>query len=388
MKILVSNFGRQYCNELLVALQRKNLLGVFCTALAANRYHWETFPKLFRQQLRKRVFAGVPPEKIKHFPLLFLLERVFRDRLPWTSRVLGDLFDRRVAARVRSDAYDAVITYENTNRFTMRAAREAGKTTILDLAQIHQEDIVAYARWFMSPEQLREEIEIVNPRKAAALRDTDYVLVLSSFAAESMLRHGWPADRLFTVHLGVDLQRFFIKQQYRSEGPLRLLFVGTMTKRKGLEVLLQAMEYLPKDAVELTLIGPMADARDLLARHAEKFRYRPFLHHEALAEYYQEADVFVFPSLLDSWAQTVVEAMACGTPAIVTENTGAKDAVRQGGGWIIQANDTHALANQIQYCLNHRIEIERRGKQAHAIAKQYTWDSYQNKLIEIIEKIK
>jgi hypothetical protein len=126
VKILVSNFGRQYCNALLVALQRKNLLGVFCTALAANKFRWETFPKSFRQQLRKRVFAGIPPEKIKHFPLLFLLERVFRDRLPWVGRLLGDLFDRRVAARVRSGTYDAVITYENTNRFTMRAAREAG----------------------------------------------------------------------------------------------------------------------------------------------------------------------------------------------------------------------------------------------------------------------
>ena len=382
MSVFVSNFGRQYCNELLLALQEQGLLGTFCTALAANQWDWEQYPQPLRQQLRKRVFAGVPPKKIEHYPVLFLLERLLRDRLPGAGRLLGDAFDRRVARLVRSSTCDLVLTYENTNRATMRTAKETGKTTVLDLAQIHHDDIAAYAPWFLSPKQLRAEIEIVNPRKAEALAHTDYVLTLSTFAAESMLRHGWPADRLFTVNLGVDVQRFSFKKQYRRDGPLRLLFVGTMTKRKGLEVLLQAVRQLPQNTAELTLIGPMADAADLLAAHAGRFRYRSFLHHEELAAHYQEADVFVFPSLLDSWAQTVVEAMACGTPAIVTENTGAKDAVRQGGGWVLPANNVRALTDAVQFCADNRDAVETTGRQAHAIAQQYTWEIYRKKLIK------
>jgi glycosyltransferase involved in cell wall biosynthesis len=385
--VFVSNFHRQYCHEVLDALEENNLLEVFYTSLAADKLPWEKFPEPVRRQVRKRRFPGIPPAKIRHFPFLFLLERALRDRFPATGRLLADRFDRRVAACVSSAACDIVLTYENANCRTMHAAKQAGKTTVLDLAQIHHEDIVHYARWFMSPDALRTEIEVVNPRKTEALQYTDYVLVLSSFAAESMLRHGWPAERLFTVNLGVDVRRFSPKTGYRNEGPLRLLFVGTMTRRKGLEVLFQALKNLPEHTVELTLIGPMADAADLLREHAGEFRYLPFLHHEELAEHYRQADVFVFPSLLDSWAQTVLEAMACGTPAIVSENTGAKDAVRQGGGWVVPANDAQALADQILFCLNYRDEIERAGKQAHAIAQQFTWESYRRQLLEALRAI-
>lgn len=384
MTVFVSNFGRQYCNELLLALQEHNLLDRFCTSLAANKFDWEQCPNPLRQQLRKRVFSGIQPEKIEHFPGLFLCERLLRDRYPPAGRWLGDWFDRRVAARVRASDCDVVLTYENTNRATMRAAKKTGKITVLDLAQIHHDDIAAYAPWFMSDQQLRAEIEIVNPRKAEALAYTDYVLTLSTFAAESMLRHGWPADRLFTVNLGVDVQRFSPKQTYRRDGPLRLLFVGTMTKRKGLEVLLQALRLLPPKTVELTLIGPMADAADLLSAHAGQFQYRSFLHHEELAAHYQQADLFVFPSLLDSWAQTVVEAMACGTPAIVTENTGAKDAVRQGGGWVVPPNDARALADAIQFCADNRDVVEERGRRSGDIAQRYTWHHYRQNILNAL----
>jgi len=363
------------------------MLGGFCTALAADKWPWEAFPEPFRGQLRKRTFPGIPQEYIAHFPVLFFLERILRDRFPGMGRLLGDLFDRRVAARVQSAPCDIVLSYENANRATMRAAKEAGKTTVLDLAQIHHEDIAHYARWFMAPEELRTEIEVVNTRKTEALQYTDYVLTLSSFAAESMLRHGWPAERLFTLHLGVDVQRFTSKKNYRTEGPLRMLFVGTMTKRKGLGILFQALEIVPKDAVELTLIGPMADARELLREHAGQFRYLPFLHHEELVGQYQDADLFVFPSLLDSWAQTVVEAMACGTPAIVSENTGAKDAVRQGGGWVVPANDAQSLAEAILCIADNRKMLEEKGRRAHAIAQQYTWANYAQGLVEIMGKI-
>lgn len=385
--VFVSNFHRQYCHELLAALEENSLLEVLYTSLAADKLPWEKLPEPVRRQVSKRRFPGIPTAKIRHFPFLFLLERVLRDRFPAVGRLLADRFDRRVAARVSYAACDIVLTYENANRNTMRAAKQAGKTTVLDLAQIHHEDIAQYARWFMSPETLRAEIEEINSRKTEAFQYTDYVLVLSSFAAESMLRHGWPAERLFTVNLGVDVQRFSPKPGYRSEGPMRLLFVGTMTRRKGLAVLFQALKTLPEGSVELTLIGPMADAADLLREHAGEFRYLPFLHHEELVEHYRQADVFVFPSLLDSWAQTVLEAMACGTPAIVSENTGAKDAVRQGGGWVVPANDAQALADQLLFCLIHRDEIERAGKQAHTIAQQYTWENYRRQLLATIHHI-
>lgn len=385
MKILVSHFGRQHVRELLVALAKKEWLGWFFTSLAAEKLPWR--PQSWLKALRKRTFSGVPGERIRHFPALFGLERLSRLLGMRWSRWMGDWFDRRVAQALAQCQPDLVITYENSNRHTMRAAKRMGKTTVLDLAQIHHADIVQYAQWFMPEGQLRTEIDVVNPRKTAALAYTDYVLVLSSFAAESMLRNGWPAARLFTVHLGIDPQRFTLKKKYRQEGPLQLLFVGTITRRKGLQVLFEALDRLHDDRLLLTLIGPVADGASLLRDYTGAFRHLPFLYHEQLVSHYQEADLFVFPSLLDSWAQTVLEAMACGTPAIVTENTGAKDAVEQGGGWVLPVHDAEALRDCLESILNNRIEIETRGRRAHTIAQGYTWEQYHRQVADALSEI-
>ncbi|MBK8968727.1 MAG: glycosyltransferase family 4 protein [Saprospiraceae bacterium] len=383
MKILVSNFGRQYTAALLSVLERQGWLEGFYTSLAANK-----LPGILHRIFRKRAFAQIPAATITHFPVLFFFERLLRNLFPRISRLTGDLFDKNVARRIRASKAPIIITYENTNRATLKSAKKLGKTTILDLAQIHHEDVLRYGRWFLPPQRLRVEATAVNPRKAEALKYTDYVCTLSSFAADSMIKNGWPASRLFTVNLGIDPERFSPKTQYAKSGPLRLLFVGTIMHRKGLALLLRAVENLPPQTVTLQLIGPMGDAGDLLRKHAGYFNYLPFQHHEALVQHYQHADVFVFPSLLDSWAQTVLEAMACGTPAVVSENTGAKDAVQQGGGWVIPANDLQALQACLEKLLISRSEIEARGKKARQIALQYTWAHYQEQLTAALTEIR
>ncbi len=387
MNILVSHFGKQYCHELLRVLEAEGWLSHFHTSIAEQKTSWlHRIPGL-KNALRKRHFPGVPAEKISHAPALFALERTLRNRFPGIAEQLIQQFDRRVADQLQRQSPDLVIGYENCNLETFKKARRLGKTTVLDLAQIHHEDILDYARWFMPAPALHREATVVNPRKAEALGYTDYILTLSDFAAESMLRHGWPADRLFTVRLGIDLQRFRCKTFKPTGERLRLLFVGTMTLRKGLGVLMEAIGLLPPDRISLTLIGPMADAAGLLKKHEDRFRYLPFLHHEALAEHYREADLFVFPSLLDSWAQTVLEAMACGTPAIVTELTGAKDAVQQGGGWVIPANAPEALAAAILHCLENPQQLRAAGEAAHRIAQGYTREQYSTGLKRALRDI-
>ncbi len=389
MKVIVAHSDRQYCNHLLLAIAQKGWLERFYTLFSGNKFAaWQwLLPPRVRNQLRKRAVDASLTPFIEHFPALFAADRLMSKSLADRIRFGYEWFDRAVAKHLNRNHFDLIITYENANRHTLRTARMLGKTTVLDLAQIHHRDIAEYGREFMTPEQRRAEVEHINPRKEEALSHTDYVLTLSRFAAQSMLRHGWPAERLFTVPLGVDTARFQAKADYRRSGPLRLLFVGTLTRRKGIGPLLEAMRRLPPNTAELTLIGPMADAHDLLHTHAGCFRYLPFLHHEALAEHYRQADLFVFPSLLDSWAQTVLEAMACGTPAIVSNRTGAREAVEQGGGWVIPANDPQTLAEAILRCADQPDLLANTGQKAALIAQQYSWTVYQERLQEALREI-
>jgi glycosyltransferase involved in cell wall biosynthesis len=390
MKVVVAQPNKQYCNDLLLALQQKGYLQQFYTFLAANKIgNWSNaLPITLKNELKKRTYPGVAPERITHFPTLLLYHKFFTKDMVHRIQTSYRRFDQSVAAALQTEDYDVVIAYENSNLLTFQKAKQQGKTTVLDLAQVHHNTIEQINDWVTLEKGVdAAKMQWMNEQKAEALKYTDYVLTLSSFARDSMIEHGFPAERVFTANLGINPQLFQLKTDWNQKETCRFLFVGTMTYRKGINLLLQAFQELQLPNVELVLIGPMADAEDMMQQHEDLYTYIPFTHQEELVRHYQAADVFIFPSYLDSWAQTVVEAMACGTPAIVTEHTGAKDAVQRGGGFVIPVNDLAALKSKIVETVENREQLAMMGRKAARIAREYTWQRYHTRIQELVEKM-
>ncbi|NJL73862.1 MAG: glycosyltransferase family 4 protein [Saprospiraceae bacterium] len=390
MKVIVAQPNKQYCNELLKALQQQQYLARFYTLLASNKMTLlqNITPNAFKGELRKRTFHDIPPDLIHHFPTLLVYHKLMTGDI--TSKVKSSFkfFDQAVAKALRREMFDLVISYENANLYTFQAAKEQGKTTVLDLAQVHHQTIREIHEIVSLEKNLtKEKLEFVDDLKQQALAVTDYTLTLSGFAKSTLVDNGMAAENIFVANLGINPALFTPKTTWNANSKLTFLFVGTMTSRKGIDLLLKVFKELRLPNVELLLVGPMADAKDLMQQYSEIFTYIPFLHHEDLVKYYQKADVFVFPSYLDSWAQTVIEAMACGTPAIVTVHTGAKDAVEQGGGFVIPINDAEALKEKILFFVENRTAIEEMGRRAHEIAQQYTWQNYYAQIVAAIETI-
>ena len=138
--------------------------------------------------------------------------------------------------------------------------------------------------------------------------------------------------------------------------------------------------------IRLTLIGPAADY-DIPQIDKSYFRYFPFLSHADLVKMHHDLDLFIFPSNIDSWAQVVIEAMACGSPVLVSENTGAKDAVEQGGGFVLPVGDLSAWVKAIEYFYNDRSTLQKAGEEAAKIAQQYTWESYHEQVFDVMTDI-
>ncbi|MEP5935619.1 MAG: glycosyltransferase family 4 protein [Winogradskyella arenosi] len=392
MKINVSQPGRQHTNLLLQILENRNVLGKFYTIFASNKLGMFTniLPKKIKSQLRKRFFSGIPSNKIEHQPAIFLKERLGNINSEKDSiNKIYKPFDQWVSETLQISNPDIIIGYENANLTTFQVAKELNIVTILDLAQIHHDKIVEIHKEydFLDDSYTPEVIQFINNRKSLALKKTDYIFTLSSFAKDSLVTNGISADKIFLVNLGIKLENFFPKMDYNKNPKFRFLFVGTITRRKGLELIFEAFRSLNLSDAELILIGPMSNGSELLKRNKDLCQYFPYMHHEELADQYRQADVFVFPSYLDSWAQTVVEAMACGTPAIVSENTGAKDAVKQGGGFVVSTGDVNALEDKMLYLYEHRDVVEQTGRKAAKIATQYTVENYHNQIIEALEQI-
>ncbi|WP_338875064.1 glycosyltransferase family 4 protein [Spirosoma sp. SC4-14] len=302
-------------------------------------------------------------------------------------RIAFPLFDRWVARQIRrTESFDMIIGYENSNLITFQTAKQLGKVTILDLAQVHHNLIDSIGTNFRINGLTREQTEYINQRKQAALDATDYILTLSSFATQSLTENGICRSRIHEVNLGIDVQKFTPVEKPLG-GPFRVLFVGEVCYRKGIDLVLKVFRQLALPDAELILIGPVSDGKDLLMQCTGAVRHLPFLHHDELVRYYQQADVFVFPSYLDSWGQVVLEAMACGTPVIVSENTGSKDAVLKGGGFVIPAGDESAMATKILHFYTNRSEVNRLGAVARRVAEQYTWENYYQQVTTALEDI-
>jgi starch synthase len=404
-KVLVSHPNTQYVHRLLLALLSGKRLGHFFTSLfyQPDRFlsgWYKYFPSFVKTKLepllRRRKFSGVPPEMITHFPLLEMTRELKKRLNPGADDQyyleMAEAFDKKVSSHPALPDADVLVGYEMACEESFRKVRSRGGINILDLAQVHYRTIEEMALTFPGFRYLvadRPFFNRVNLRKQRELNLCDYIFCLSSFAAASLKKEGFPADKIFEVNLGYDPAVFYPKENYNTGSTFRLRYVGTLTRRKGLDQLLECYATLREryPAIELTLVGPMGDASDLLKSSVIPFTHYPFTEPAELRRLYQEADLFVFPSYLDSWAMVVIEAMACGTPVIVTENTGASDAVRKGGGHIIETGNRQQLLDSIENLYSDRPALEKLGREAAATARAYTWENYYRQVNKALDHI-
>ena len=160
------------------------------------------------------------------------------------------------------------------------------------------------------------------------------------------------------------------------ERPLRLVFVGTITPRKGLETLVEGLAEADADA-ELTVIGRPAnkryvdDVRRRIRRHglADRVRMAGECSDEALAATLRSSHVLAVPSRYEGFGIVYLEGMSFGLPAIASRAGGARDVVTDGeNGFLVDPDDPAAVARAIETFERDRARLSRMG---HAARRRY-----------------
>jgi len=133
---------------------------------------------------------------------------------------------------------------------------------------------------------------------------------------------------------------------------------------------------LPKS--ELVLAGPLDPAfQPILARYDGIFRYVPAVPKAELYQLYSTGNVFVLPSLADSFSLATLEAMACGLPVIVSENTGAADVVQEGKhGYVLPLRNVDLLCQKLEELAADPESARSLGEAAMTRAREMTWAKY------------
>lgn len=191
---------------------------------------------------------------------------------------------------------------------------------------------------------------------------------------------------------GVDAQSFH--PRFRSKAMRRemtdghpddtvLLYVGRLSDEKQIEHIRPALEQLPNTRLAAVGDGP---ARPYLEAHFAGLpvKFMGYLRGERLSQAYASADIFVFPSRLETFGLVVMEAMAAGLPVVAARVGGVTDIVREGEtGYVFDSGDINRLVAGLRKIAQSRGRMRQMGKQARAYAEAQSWDAVMDEVIEI-----
>jgi len=165
----------------------------------------------------------------------------------------------------------------------------------------------------------------------------DTLFVPSDSYRELLARQGFDPEKMLVMRRGVDCSLFhparrddsFWHRYGLGEGP-KLLYVGRLSKEKNLDRLCEEFALATRRGLKASLVlvgdGPQADElRARWQRHGVLFT--GVLEGPTLATAYASSDLFLFPSTTDTFGNAVLEAMACGLPAIVSDRGGPQETV-------------------------------------------------------------
>jgi glycosyltransferase involved in cell wall biosynthesis len=205
------------------------------------------------------------------------------------------------------------------------------------------------------------------------------VITPSEYVRQKVLKR-FPGVNALAIPSGVNAEFFHPGARRRSlpELPKRyILFVGSLEPRKNLPALLNAWNQIRREFPEVALViaggrGSVFRAIDLPVGGANLF-YVGHMDAE-LPALYADADLFVLPSFDEGFGLPALEAMACGTPVIVS-NGGALPEVVGDAGFIFDLSAPDTLAQSMQECLtdkNLRASLIEKGL---ARVKQFSWQN-------------
>ncbi len=229
-------------------------------------------------------------------------------------------------------------------------AKDQGAATVvcqMDPSQVEVEMVREEERlwpgWAKAPLLVPEEYTLGRKAEWAL---ADIVMVNSKWSLDALVKLGVPADKIAVVPLAYESEEIKDETPSRSDGPLRVLYLGQVNIRKGIQYLLEAARRLDKKMFRFDVAGPISIADQHVVTAHPNVKFHGAVTRDGVRKFYREADVFVLPTISDGFAITQIEAMAHGLPVVTTRNCG--EVVRDGiDGFLIPARDASALANAL-----------------------------------------
>jgi glycosyltransferase involved in cell wall biosynthesis len=211
----------------------------------------------------------------------------------------------------------------------------------------------------------------------------DTVFVNSEEYKQSWIKRGFDPTKLKILPRGLDTELFhpgrrdsaFFEKFGASNGELRLLYVGRISREKDLDLLADAYRRLRKEGLPVRLFvvghGPYSET---LAKSLPDAFFTGFLRGTELATAYASADIFVFPSTTDTFGNVILEAQASGLPVVVSDSGGPKELVaHKANGLITRSHNVEDFTDAIRALVTDQPLRERMANFARDSVTDRSW---------------
>jgi glycosyltransferase involved in cell wall biosynthesis len=356
-------------------------------------------------------------------PLLEEFQRVYPDIIFITASEVDPYYKKLLNVRSRGRFSWQQLRSYTSSKYYKRGFNRLSPAVVLDLLKLRPQLVISqeFKLWTILAALLKpighwkllvlwtgsspgvnlidDPIRLFVRRLVAKCTDA---FITNSIAGKHYLKdYLWaPNDRIFRIIYKPGDPKALSKKptvhtlMHDADRP-RFLYVGQLIPRKGIHYLLSAWSKLqnltPKPG-SLLLIG-RGPQKDELLQQAQRLGLRGLhfvgqVEYASLGSWYQSCDIFVFPSLEDTWANVVAEAMAFGKPILCSKDAGTTELVWDGeNGFIFNPEDTDELAMLMLQLINSTDLVEKFGQKSAEIMKPYTIANAVRAFREVIERL-
>jgi len=404
--------GRQHSWQTAQALQDAAALAWFATALFYQADRWpyrleNALPNPMRRKVRQ-YFEKITNTQIDQSAVRVLGAWEWIERLAaksgWlrtaeiVNRVGNKKFQHGVLRLIKGEPVPRLWGYDTSCADVFEAARPAGVICVLDrsighpatLRRIIEKEQTTFPDFFVGKVGIPSNASIAEADREIA--HADHIVVGSQFCADTLIEAGAKRELIYIVPYGYDTELFSDTRPERADLgqlPVRFLFVGTVSPRKGVHHLFEAFKRIPKERAILTVVGPMAIPPEIMARYASHIDYRGPLSRVDVAREFAKAHCFIFPSLFEGSGVVLCEAIASGLGIVQSRNAG--DGVRDSslGANGIELGEISAAAIQaaVEQIADRPQILLRWSDASWALRPERSWQAYRRRIVELLPSL-